>query len=291
MTNKSKPIAAAPAPPAGKEEFSLISNEKLVALYAAMLRCRMLERYVRKLLKERQHTRGRASSSRETLLGHEASAAAIAIDLLPGDKLALCQGELIVPFVKGAPLERLLKTALAGKSRSVSAHRQALAALSTAQANKTRKNKKIVVSFCGQGTDALDAWQQTMRRASRARLPMLFVCLTDSGDADLAAQAEGFGFPGMVVDADDVVGIYRVASESIVHARRGNGPTLIVCTTACRTGAQDGDSIASMEAYLSRKKLFTPAMKAGIATKFRRALHAAEAAARTAGETAGLRRA
>ena len=36
-------------------------------------------------------------------------------------------------------------------------------------------------------------------------------------------------FPTITVDACDVVAVYRVASESIAHARQGFGPTLIDC--------------------------------------------------------------
>ena len=47
----SRPASAATPAPAPHNGFSLISNEKLLALYTSMLRCRLIEQHSRHLIK------------------------------------------------------------------------------------------------------------------------------------------------------------------------------------------------------------------------------------------------
>ena len=44
-------------------------------------------------------------------------------------------------------------------------------------------------------------------------------------------RAEAYGLPGVELDGNDVVAIYRAAGEAVARARRGAGPTLIECRT------------------------------------------------------------
>ena len=46
--------------------------------------------------------------------------------------------------------------------------------------------------------------------------------------ADLAA---GYGFPGVIVDGNDVLAVYEAAREAVQRARAGDGPTLLECKT------------------------------------------------------------
>ena len=50
-------------------------------------------------------------------------------------------------------------------------------------------------------------------------------------DSDLRDRAEAYGFPGITVDGNDVIAVWRVTQESIHRARSGAGPTLIECRT------------------------------------------------------------
>jgi hypothetical protein len=52
------------------------------------------------------------------------------------------------------------------------------------------------------------------------------------------------------VDGNDVVAVYRVASEAIAHARNGHGPTVIDCRLS-----GPGDPIENMLRYLIGKGL------------------------------------
>jgi pyruvate dehydrogenase E1 component alpha subunit len=44
---------------------------------------------------------------------------------------------------------------------------------------------------------------------------------------NLADRAAGYGFPGVVADGNDVLGMRETAAEALARARAGDGPTLI----------------------------------------------------------------
>jgi 2-oxoisovalerate dehydrogenase E1 component alpha subunit len=48
---------------------------------------------------------------------------------------------------------------------------------------------------------------------------------------DVASRAEGYGFPGVVVDGNDVLACYGAMKTAHERARAGEGPTLIECKT------------------------------------------------------------
>jgi pyruvate dehydrogenase E1 component alpha subunit len=86
------------------------------------------------------------------------------------------------------------------------------------------------------------------------------------------------GIPVIPVDGNDVVAVYRVSTEAITHARKGNGPTLIDCIFE---PSEARDPLLQMETYLTRKGLFSEVWKHQVAAAFKRELDdAVEAAAR-----------
>jgi TPP-dependent pyruvate/acetoin dehydrogenase alpha subunit len=273
-TRKKKPSAVA-----GNDGFSLISNEKLIALYAAMLRCHMLDARIRSLAGPARTAFGR---------GHEAAVAAATIDLLPADAISPPRGGLAPCLVKGVRLRTIfawLRTQpdalpvryaprgiLAPGANSAAQFKAAHRAAQRVRAAK-KKNLVVVFSDCASLTrgDGLGF----LRAAAAERLPILFVCHARSSKEDFAPMARNYGLPGITVDGDDVVAIYRVVCEAITHARRGNGPTLIECKPWMVTGAKRraaGNAIPNMEAYLSRKGLFSARLKAGMTAQFMREL-------------------
>jgi len=48
---------------------------------------------------------------------------------------------------------------------------------------------------------------------------------------NVAVRAQGYGFPGVTVDGNDVLAVYRAAKEAVERARRGDGPTFIEAKT------------------------------------------------------------
>ena len=258
MTTKSKEKPVAAVAPDGKKSFSLISNERLVELYATMLKCRMMEERIRILFKQ-----SKFSGNYYAAIGQEASVVGTAIGLLPEDTVGPSHRDFITNFIKGAPLDKMFSQLYAradspDKGRSSPAHMgyaplnvitpsstiaaQLAIATGVALANKMKKNKYIAMAFSGDGSTSLGFWHEALNFAGVHDLPIVFVCQNNlwaesvtmklqTKVEDLAVKAQAYGFPGITVDGNDVVAVYRVASEAIARARNGSGPTLIECKT------------------------------------------------------------
>jgi pyruvate dehydrogenase E1 component alpha subunit len=245
-----------------------------------MLKCRMLEKQA---LTQRNGFIGPHAA-----MSQEAAAAGVGVDLLPEDTLAPSHQGLIQCFVKGLPVNRIFSKPGARSpfaplnliSPKFSLSVQLDRVIAAAIANKKCRNKKIAVAFCGHVSASPSLLHETIRIAGKRNLPMLLICHNDT-DEDICQQAEASGFPGVTVDGDDAVAVYRVATEAIAHARRGSGPTLIECRpwplATLKSGKRSKpiDRIFNMETYLVRKSLFDKKFKSAVIAAFRRELDAA----------------
>jgi TPP-dependent pyruvate/acetoin dehydrogenase alpha subunit len=67
---------------------------------------------------------------------------------------------------------------------------------------------------------------------------------------DLALRAQGYGIPGVIVDGNDALEVYRVTREAVERARAGEGPTLIEAKTMRMKGHAEHDAARYMPAEL-----------------------------------------
>ncbi len=115
-------------------------------------------------------------------------------------------------------------------------------AVGTALASWMKKDNRVSVTFFGDGATEEGTFHESMNFASLKRLPVVFVCennfyATNSPISarqphdNIAKKAEGYGMPGIQIDGNDVIQVYRTAKEVIQVARNGGGPTLIECRT------------------------------------------------------------
>ena len=263
--------------------FSLISDEKLLALYATMLKSRMLQEWIHKRARVDGLGRGVAANEK---IGVVAGAS---IDMQWRDTLAPSHGGFVPCFVKGLPLATVLAKATGtnnGKARSSTSYnlispalrfaKQMERAVAAAAENNRGRDRAVAVIFCGGFDFSAKELESAMRLARRKKLPILFVCWSDSGDAGLAELAQSCGLAGVAVDGNDAVAIYRVATEAIAHARRGSGPTMIDCRPWPAEGKsarrKANDPIRNMESYLSQKKLLSRKFKVRVIADFKREL-------------------
>ena len=234
-----------------EEEFSLIPREKLLALYAALLRSTMLERTVRE----------NWTSLRSNLRTSPAAAAAVCIDLKPGEYMAAVARDFLPPFVEGRSLGLILsalRTPTSAQRARFAA--QVRAAMATARRNRSNGNRKVVAIFGRPATGR--QWQTMLRDANNERLPIIFVC---NGQSRRRSLRPPRFLPAITVDRDDVVALYRVVSEGMAHARRGNGPTLIECIPwKPLVKAEPGDAIGKLEAYLAQTGISPARRKAAV---------------------------
>jgi pyruvate dehydrogenase E1 component alpha subunit/2-oxoisovalerate dehydrogenase E1 component alpha subunit len=308
MTASSSPQIAAAASKAlaGNHGLSLISDEKLLALYEGLLHCLAIEERLQKL------SPARGGKKRGEFRGLEASVVAVAMDLHREDSLIAPPCGLIHAFMKGAPLERIAaalhacavpadwrdqdRAALAewkvSRTTSSDPAAQINAAISAALRHKIDDDGKIVAAFLA--GDAVDADStEALRFAAAQQLPVLFV-LHLSAPHDhkrgvlkgrqypapgLKGRIPDYGFPCLPVDGADMVALYRAASESIARMRQGRGPALLECIDV----ADGMDPVAKMEVYLDRKGLYRQEFKDAVNAAFAGVLKAAFAATGAAG--------
>lgn len=115
-------------------------------------------------------------------------------------------------------------------------------AVGAALASSMKGDDKVSVVFFGDGASEEGSFHESLNFASLKRLPVVFVCennfyATNSPIAArqpndcIAKKAEGHGIPGVQVNANEVLDIYRAAHGAVRRARAGEGPSLLECRT------------------------------------------------------------
>ena len=115
-------------------------------------------------------------------------------------------------------------------------------AVGAALATQLRRDARVSVSFFGDGATEEGHFHESLNIASVYRLPVLFVCennlysshmqLLERRACDNIDRAgEAHGLPGVRVDGNDVIAVYRAAAVAVERARRGEGPALLECRT------------------------------------------------------------
>lgn len=115
-----------------------------------------------------------------------------------------------------------------------------------------RGEKRVALAFFGDGAVNQGAFHEAANMAGLWKLPVIFMCennLYGEGTpqhkqapiADLARRAEGYGFPGIIVDGNDVLAVYEAVRMAADRARAGLGPTFIEGKTYRQRGHYEGD--------------------------------------------------
>lgn len=216
---------------------------------------------------------------------HVAAIAGAAIDLKKGDTLAPSPGAMTPCLAKRVPLDVIfasLNGDAGGPSFSswnlirplLSAEKQLERAMKAAIRCRAERNSKVVAVFSSDVSGAARELEKAMRLAGKKKLPILFVHETKAESDEPILRAVEFGFPGVAVEDDDAVAIYRVTTEALAHARRGNGSTLILCRPWPFSEKGKGRKrhamhpIRKMEEYLASKGLFSRKFKAKVVAEF-----------------------
>ncbi len=111
-----------------------------------------------------------------------------------------------------------------------------------ALADKLRGEKAVTVCYFGDGAASKGDFHEGLNFAGVHRLPVIFIC-ENNGYAisvpgrkqaavkNLSVRARGYGFPGVTVDGNDVLAVYRAVRQAAKRARAGGGPTFIEAKT------------------------------------------------------------
>lgn len=248
--------------------------ERLKKLYAAMLKCRMMDNLIRAHVEDRRSCRRR-----------EAIISGAAIHLGPEDLIAPASGEFFARLVQGASLETGLSSVkqetnvdTAGTGIQNTAARTASAQLNIAAgmalACKLQSRPSVTLCIVDEPGHSPASWHEPLNFAASRRLAIVFVIVNAASSAqeqavDLRGEVQQF-VPAITVDGADAVAVYRVAEECTRRARQGLGPSLIECCIG------DGpDPVLFMENYLKQRNLWSETWKENLVRELGRALESA----------------
>ncbi|MEW6060143.1 MAG: thiamine pyrophosphate-dependent dehydrogenase E1 component subunit alpha [Actinomycetota bacterium] len=145
-----------------------------------------------------------------------------------------------------------------------------------AYAAKLRREDAVVACWFGEGATSEGDWHEALNFAGVHRLPVVFVCENNQyaisvpqrkqmAVQNVADRGGAYGFPGVVVDGNDVLACYGVMKEAVGRARAGEGPTLIEAKTyrfQPHTSDDDDRTYRTRE-EVERAKLGDPLMRFG----------------------------
>ncbi|HXY72684.1 MAG TPA: thiamine pyrophosphate-dependent dehydrogenase E1 component subunit alpha [Actinomycetota bacterium] len=111
-------------------------------------------------------------------------------------------------------------------------------AVGAAYASRYRGEDAVTGCWFGEGATSEGDWHEAMNFAGVHRLPVVFCCENNQyaisvhvskqmAVKDVAMRAQGYGFPGLVADGNDVLSCYEASKAAVDRARRGEGPTLV----------------------------------------------------------------
>ena len=119
---------------------------------------------------------------------------------------------------------------------------QLLHASGIAYALWLRKQKRAVLTACGDGGTSEGDFYEALNFAGTKKLPVVFLINNNqwaisvpldqqTGTQTLAQKAIAAGFEGIQVDGNDVIAVHEMVSQALEKAKNGEGPTLIEALT------------------------------------------------------------
>jgi pyruvate dehydrogenase E1 component alpha subunit len=175
-------------------------------------------------------------------------------------------------------------------------------------AAKARGDDTVFMTFCGDGGTSSNDFHCGLNFAAVYKAPVVFVVENNgwaisvpssrqTASATMAVKAQAYGMPGVRVDGNDVLAVYRACKEAVQRARKGEGPTLVESVTyrmASHSSSDDAaryrdareyeawkkkDPIARFQLYLQQKQLWTEQFEAEVLATAKAEMQAAVTAA------------
>ncbi len=234
-----------------------ISPDDLVRLYRTMLLTRRVDERMVKL--QRQGRIGFYIGA----TGEEATVVGPAYALESSDWIMPCYRELGAAFWRGYPLFEFF-CQLFGNASDINKGRQmpnhfALPdlrygsisspvgtqipqAAGMAMAAKITGSDDVVLVYFGDGATSQGDFHVAANFAGVFEAPLVMICRNNqwaisvplsrqTSSESLAVKAQAYGFEGVRVDGNDLLGVISVTQQAVDKARRGEGPTLIEAVT------------------------------------------------------------
>jgi pyruvate dehydrogenase E1 component alpha subunit len=131
-----------------------------------------------------------------------------------------------------------------------------------ALASQVNGDGKIALTSFGDGATNIGAFHEALNLASVWKLPVIFLCQNNlyaehtsfangTGCENIAMRAASYGMPGVQVNGNDAVAMYRAAADAVARARAGEGPTLI----EARTFRFEGHILGDDSHYIPKEEM------------------------------------
>jgi TPP-dependent pyruvate/acetoin dehydrogenase alpha subunit len=115
-------------------------------------------------------------------------------------------------------------------------------AVGYAYALKLRKERRVVVSFFGDGATEEGVFAESLNFAALKKLPILFVCENNryaihthqsrrQANDDICGRVRGHGIAAHRIDENDVLALHELTQKMLAEIRVGRGPAFIECMT------------------------------------------------------------
>ena len=124
-------------------------------------------------------------------------------------------------------------------------------ATGAAMSSKMRGTDQVAVCFFGDGALGQGVLYELMNMAALWKYPVIYVCEnnhyneythnSETTAGSMSARAEAFGIPSETVDGQDVRAVEEAARRLVDRARRGDGPSFLLCDTYRYHGHHVGD--------------------------------------------------
>ena len=119
---------------------------------------------------------------------------------------------------------------------------QIVQAAGSAYAAKYLKDNACTIVFFGDGATSSNDFHSGMNFAGVTKAPCIFFCQNNqwaisvplskqTASESIAIKAKAYGMPGIQVDGNDVLAVFKVVQEALKRARNGDGPTFIEAIT------------------------------------------------------------
>ncbi len=267
LTSDTRPMPAVRLP--DPHPIDGFPPERLRHIYRALLLPRMIEEKMLLLLRLGKLSKWFSG------IGQEAIAVGVTLALRPDDFLLPMHRNLGVFTAREVDLPRLFRQLLGreggftkGRDRTfhfghlekgivgMISHLGAMLPVADglALASKLRGSDRVAASFTGDGSSSEGDFHEAVNLAAVWKLPVLFVIENNQWGLstptheqfackDLADRGVGYGIPGVVVDGNDVLAVYRAVAEAAERARRGDGPTLLEFKTFRMRGHEEASGV------------------------------------------------
>lgn len=234
-----------------------LSSEMLLGMYREMLKIRLIDE--RMLGKQRQGKVGFFG----TITGQEATPVAAGFATEKSDWVFPALRESAIMLVRGFPLSTWLAQVYGNagdilKGRQMPSHMsgrevnqvswsscigpQLPQAVGAAFAARARGDKMVALAFMGDGATSQPDFHSALNFAGVWNAPCVFVCQNNqwsisvptsrqTASATIAVKAYAYGLPGVRVDGNDVLAVYKTIKDAVDRARNGGGPTFVECVT------------------------------------------------------------